>query len=346
MFTARTGMFELDMLSGFGFVAECGPGRPGELVLATRGTNFGYNMHDVATDINCGYSIGPGNHVVHRGFNKTFASYQHDLYNFVFDHGRRADITTVHCVGHSLGGAVANLNAMALKDMGFAVMLYTVGSPRVGWHSFAAELTNKLNSEQIFRVVNPGDPVPMVPVFPFMHASEVGSEYVVNTNEVVGIGCHMLGNGYQPMQRADCWSALRPLHPMDEVNSENFGSVIQSHMGPSLHSSSLLRKIGLALTHLLKVTGVAVSSYRQFVVGLGFTVVDMLMEALTRAVNGPEVLVEEAKSVVHAMLKFLGRPLTWIAEITLDLIRHVVHSFAGEMSNRAQLALAQASKVS
>lgn len=107
--TATSGMFQINLLSGFGFVAEGVAGRQGELILATRGTNFEHNKFDLATDANIGYAIGPRGNLVHRGFQKTFLGYRDQLINFITDGGRRKYISTIHCLGHSLGGALTNM---------------------------------------------------------------------------------------------------------------------------------------------------------------------------------------------------------------------------------------------
>lgn len=77
--------------------------------------------------------------------------------------------TMVHCIGHSLGGAIANLAAeWAANTLNKKVKLYTFGSPRVGFASggFANKLTTALLPENIHRVYHNNDPVPMIPTFP------------------------------------------------------------------------------------------------------------------------------------------------------------------------------------
>lgn len=106
LFHAKSGLFNIDLLSGFGFVAHGTGSRANELVLVTRGTNFQYNKFDLATNANIGYGIGPRGNVVHRGFLKTFKSYQSQLVSFV-SQGSAKRPSTIHCMGHSLGGALS-----------------------------------------------------------------------------------------------------------------------------------------------------------------------------------------------------------------------------------------------
>jgi hypothetical protein len=76
------------------------------------------------------------------------------------------NFTTLHCVGHSLGGALAALIANKYSQNGspLAVKLYTFGSPRVFYgHG------DKLKNVSTFRVFHNADPVPMLGPYPLMH---------------------------------------------------------------------------------------------------------------------------------------------------------------------------------
>lgn len=64
-------------------------------------------------------------------------------------------------VGYSLGGAVGTLAAAHLRVAGFAVDLYTFGSPRVGNDVFADFVTAQAGAE--YRVTHLDDPVPNLP---------------------------------------------------------------------------------------------------------------------------------------------------------------------------------------
>ena len=125
---------------------------------------------DVLTDLNCGVSIGATAEVVHQGFNKTFNSLLPQIKLFLTSN--KLNITgTIHCIGHSLGGAVASLISdwLAKKTIHHTT-LYTFGSPRVGTQNFAKTTTDHIGAGNIYRVYHYNDPVPMVPVFPFIHA--------------------------------------------------------------------------------------------------------------------------------------------------------------------------------
>jgi predicted lipase len=74
---------------------------------------------------------------------------------------RKADSVLVN--GHSLGGALATLEAHTLHEMGIEIEgVYTFGSPRV-FNGPASRDYNRRLASRTFRIVNAGDPVPHMP---------------------------------------------------------------------------------------------------------------------------------------------------------------------------------------
>jgi triacylglycerol lipase len=91
---------------------------------------------------------------VHEGFNKA----AEEIYNSILNSLKRGYI--IHCVGHSLGGALSAILMMMLHEDGFKLgQSYSYGAPKC---------TNKKGSQKykdlpIIRVINMGDPVPNLP---------------------------------------------------------------------------------------------------------------------------------------------------------------------------------------
>ncbi|MGI2176557.1 lipase family protein [Shewanella ulleungensis] len=136
------------------------------------------------TDLHCGVTCSSNNKTVHAGFNKTFESIKSQLAILLDQLGNRP----VHCVGHSLGGAIANLAAVWIRsNYKIPVKLYTFGSPRVGFNAYAMQTETSLHG--IYRAVHRSDPVPMVPVWPFVHA---GKEYRLSTCVSLTGASHMM----------------------------------------------------------------------------------------------------------------------------------------------------------
>jgi len=90
----------------------------------------------------------------------------------------RNNIHTVHCIGHSLGGAIATICGDWIKrSYNYNTWVYTFGSPRVGLVNFSQECTTKLGSDHIKRCFHKSDPVPMIPTWPFVHTPYSGQDY-------------------------------------------------------------------------------------------------------------------------------------------------------------------------
>jgi len=131
-----------------------------EILIAVRGTITGA---DQATDANA--SKTACNHLgqVHSGFLHTYRSFEPVIqkHKALFP-----DAAMIHCVCHSLGGALATLSASFIKIEygGRLVKLYTFGSPRVGDKTFARKVTQSLGKNNIYRVYHDCDPVSKVPL--------------------------------------------------------------------------------------------------------------------------------------------------------------------------------------
>ena len=90
---------------------------------------------------------------VHQGFLDAFRSVRGQVDRYL----PWAEGLPIFITGHSLGGALATLGAANLSSLGLAAC-YTFGAPRVGDKGFCSSLRIP-----VYRVVNPLDPVPLVP---------------------------------------------------------------------------------------------------------------------------------------------------------------------------------------
>jgi triacylglycerol lipase len=156
-------------ITGFGFLATGIGLFEGEAIIALRGTD---GAHDWMTDANAS-SVGG----VHSGFATTWASIKPQVDQFF--RGRR--FKTIHCIGHSLGGALATLAALHCAESGYgAPELYTFGSPRVGFESVAQRVTAAIGASRFHRVAHSADPVPMIPLWPFVHVPSTTEAIVLD----------------------------------------------------------------------------------------------------------------------------------------------------------------------
>lgn len=93
----------------------------------------------------------------------------------------REEVVSITIAGHSMGAAVATLNAVDILqngyNMNFPVTAILFGSPRVGDTKFF-DIFNTFEKLRLLRIHNAGD---IVPAYPFINYSHVGDELGINT---------------------------------------------------------------------------------------------------------------------------------------------------------------------
>ena len=188
-------------VDGFGLAAMGGGQFQGDLFLVFRGTTTRNKKADFLTDARIGISNSR-----HIGFTHAFRSMRDDIRDFA----QKNQVTgSVHCIGHSLGGAVATLAAeWAHSNVTPYVNLYTFGQPRVGLSYFATNLTTKLYAKNIHRVFHSTDPVPMVPIFPYAHCPLPGLGHRINSDQKITTGEAHKMTGYIESVKGKQWSEL------------------------------------------------------------------------------------------------------------------------------------------
>lgn len=178
---AEVGSRLINTRDGFGVCAVGGKGYEKDIFLVFRGSTRANHNADWVSNARIGITAtlsGP----VHSGFNNIFTSMQPEIKKFLSEHGKPD--ATYHCIGHSLGGAVATLTANWLRaDKTRSVKLYTFGAPKPGMFLFSSTFTRKMGKENIYRAYHPTDPVPMIPLFPYVHAPLPGYGHYISTNE-------------------------------------------------------------------------------------------------------------------------------------------------------------------
>ncbi|BDD60403.1 hypothetical protein MPDQ_000811 [Monascus purpureus] len=98
----------------------------------------------------------------HRGFLESWESVSDTLSSKLSEAVSANPGYKIVITGHSLGGALATLAAVDLRNAGNEIDLYTYGSPRVGNKAFAEFLTSQ-SGGTTYRVTHTDDPVPKLP---------------------------------------------------------------------------------------------------------------------------------------------------------------------------------------
>lgn len=196
--------------TAFGFTLIGNGPYQGQAFILFRGTQY---LADWLTNINVMHSRSSFNESVHDGFNTAFKSMQPQIRSFVAA-TRTQGIHTIHCIGHSLGGALATLCGEWLRaTYKVCPYIYTFGSPRIGFEGFARACAREIGNAQIFRAFHKTDIVPCIPIWPYVHTPNDGSEYYLPSPGVVpGAEYHDMRR-YKTSVEGKSWSVLSGLKP-------------------------------------------------------------------------------------------------------------------------------------
>lgn len=306
--------------SGFALIGH-GKGRyTDDHAIAIRGTKTG---QDWLTNGNVGLATGHGGSPVHSGFQQTFQSMRPAFEKAFAPRLRQGGNGTVHCVGHSLGGALASLAAEWIKiRFSRPVNLYTFGAPRVGLNGYAANAT--FGVDHIYRCTHGADPVPNVPLWPFIHAPNCGTEYRLDQGQGISVAAHGMSEfetpGYRNTANSNDWGALHQ-------SSLNFLSRPVRLKYENRHQASFTGywadQINAALVTLLKDAGYYTAVLAQAGIGTALTFYDMLARTLAEVASASGRFAEQTAGLLGHMLVFAGQVATAVVNLTYQFIRWV-----------------------
>ncbi|PWR01550.1 hypothetical protein DKT77_15530 [Meridianimarinicoccus roseus] len=300
--------------SGFGMVLHGRGPLEGHVAIVTRGTE---TQQDWLSNANVAYETGPGGFPVHAGFCRLYASMKEDVAAAL----RRRNPSHIHVVGHSLGGAVANLFACqyTLENRG-DVHLYTFGAPRPGHGAFSRFLTSELGAERHRRVFCGADPVPMVPTWPFMHAPmETPGLRSPHGGSLMSIEAHRIPS-YRNALDGYSWREMQAAQGETPFN-DTFEYWIGQAMNPSfgMMSAGLLWALGRALRALFRVLSVGL-----VLVGIPtLTALDRLATLAFGAARRSGEMEQNLLQVVAGFARFLGYAAVDGVNLSAALLSHV-----------------------
>ncbi|MCP5159239.1 MAG: lipase family protein [Gammaproteobacteria bacterium] len=338
-FTGKSGgLLVWKEITGFGYVAAGKGPYQGEVLLVTRGTQ---SKPDWLSNLNIGVQMGPGGYPVHAGFNDVWKSFSAEIIAFL----RNRNPTTIHCVGHSLGGALANLNADYLSAAGAGqIKLYTFGAPRTGVSLFAESLSSRVGNDNIFRVYHAADPVPMIPVFPFQHAPVGGPGLAVKNGNrgLISIDAHLMPSYTSAVASLD-WAGLAAAAREAATSPGKLETWLNNAAaggGPAIVGSAYaLKMIGKVIGWILAKAGALVIGAVGLALTGAFTLLDHLAWMLHRAAQFSKEVASHVESLIVVIFKFLGRPIIKGASLTLFFISFVLNLLFRSLQNTSLCAL-------
>tara|TARA_R110002020_G_scaffold407511_3_gene617525 strand:- start:151 stop:873 length:723 start_codon:yes stop_codon:yes gene_type:complete len=135
-----------------------------EIVITFEGTDSIRDLpilFDFRKDVVQVEGVDVDNIKIHRGFIKAYMSIHNDILSVL----KRHKFDSIHCCGHSLGGALAEISILFLKNIANKVSVHTFASPRVG--NYRASKVIYECCVDFKRFVITGDLVPHLPPFFF-----------------------------------------------------------------------------------------------------------------------------------------------------------------------------------
>lgn len=316
--------------SDFGFFARGSGNYKDHLFLVFRGTRMS-SPHDIKTDLRASAVANDTGDLVHSGFQDAFNSLKGQLIEYLDQH---KDANTIHCVGHSLGGALANLAAEWIKRKRTAseVSLYTFGAPRVGVgpHGFPGNLTISLDAKNIHRVANSQDPVTYVPLYPFGHAPLNGMSCYINDGNGIRLSAHKMDNYINSVSRARSWEELKAREPvpsfdmikiwLDSKDNEFTGSA-KFWIWVNFATYYLIRSINES-TNVQLMSGMSIADYLAVVLAKGISLANSASEWVIKFLRKIARVVgfnipNEEKNLTRSVISSLLNRVADMLEITV-----------------------------
>ncbi len=328
---SKTGAF-IKVKSGFSVIVPGKEiGNKNEVLIAIRGTDL---KSDWLTDANFSTHVSSTGRIVHAGFDRVFKELEPHFKSYF----AKNNPTTVHCVGHSLGGAIAGMTADWITHKGIGkAKLYTFGSPRVGFQDFATRLTQRVKSENMYRVHHDNDFVSLVPLWPFVHTPQPGTSCCIQNHGFGTFGAHKMSNYFTSLELSedsiDAWDALRliPEPPTSKNEIETWLALTPL----SIINAYSLKMIGKAIEYILYAAGIG----GQLVLMSGISYFDKLSYALEYAWKASKEVASWVEYLIRKILKLTGQAVTAVTNITVEFIRWVFRQLMLVVRRLVDLAL-------
>ncbi|MBJ7554092.1 lipase family protein [Marinomonas spartinae] len=301
-----------------------------DLVFAIRGTDA---ASDWSSDFRTSICVSDSGKTVHSGFNAIFEMIKGPLAKHV---EQMKPGGVLHCVGHSLGGALALMVADWVKSSySCEVKLYSFGAPKVGYTDFSLSATNRIGVKNIYRCVNGGDVVPMVPVWPFVHVPYNAAEYCLDNNKLINPLQHKMVR-YSRNCKGKNWESINK-----EVGFHSNKRVVLSVRQASQVQPSIfwMNRLSEGLLTLLNDTKHGAAQVLQSAVANGLNLYDKIAMILSEGALGSPSLAGAATGLLACMLKFSGYTGVKVKDLSYSFIRWVFEQTLKMVYRLARTAL-------
>lgn len=306
----------------------------GHAFIVFRGTEY---LADWLTNLNMSVSASSFGQPVHDGFNKAFKTMQPKLRGFI--DSLPVGTMTMHCIGHSLGGALATICAEWLKNSGNKKpYLYTYGSPRVGLQGFSSLCTSKIGEGSIFRAYHKTDIVPFIPFWPFMHLPINNNGYYLHSPGSVPWKEYHKMEHYIKTVRGSTWASLKSQQAVRKSEAGIMHWLKEdSPLGLSVTTIEWLND---ALLFVLKKCSDISAKLISQSFTTTFTLMDSLAFILKKGLDLADDLSGWVISLIKKIMSLLGmRTLLKNENITRDFIRNIFMRLSHKISEYTKRVL-------
>jgi len=336
---AEVGSRLINTRDGFGVCARGGKGYEKDIFLIFRGTTMANYGADWVSNARIGVEMSNTGLPVHIGFNHIFSSMLPQIKTFLA--GQKGDIT-VHCIGHSLGGAVATLAADWIKNhKAWAVKLYTFGAPKPGFEMFSRKLTTKLGAANIYRVYHSTDPVPMIPLYPFVHAPVPGNGYHLLSSESLlsaEAEAHSMGRYIKSVGTSD-WLAVGDPQPLSN-NQKLVEHWLASDRSVNPFNPKTWDWINAGLQFVLKKVMAGSAAILQSLFVGGLTLADKVAWLLREGIDATKEAGEWVFRIMRKIIQALGIAVVdSVTELTRVFMRQILERLMQKINQEAVRAI-------
>lgn len=325
--------------TAFGFTLVGQGAFKGQVFILFRGTQY---LADWLTNLNVLSSRSGGfSQPVHDGFNAAFKTMLPKIQSFINEYTGKG-IHSIHCIGHSLGGALATLcGEWVASNAGIKPYVYTFGSPRVGFEGFASACVREIGSMRIYRVYHKTDVVPCIPIWPYVHTPNDGTEYYLPSPGLLpGAEYHGMDK-YVGSVKNKTWNVLAA-HKR-EIKTDI--SVMAWLKSQSLASVTIkaVEWIDAAIQFVIrKVVGVAAWLHAS-ALGASATIMDRLAYILASGVTLEEKISSWVALLIKKIQQFLGGVSNLDKkQLNKEFIKLVLTRLQTKLNAMAHNALSQA----
>lgn len=331
---AEVGSRLINVRDAFGACAMGGDKYKNELFLIFRGTTTANHNADWISNARIGVSSSKTGLPVHTGFNHIFNSMLPQLKIFLSENKQ---IKSVHCIGHSLGGAVASLAADWIKsNRGIPVKLYTFGAPKPGMMLFANRLSSKLGKKNVFRAYHATDPVPMIPLYPFVQPPLPGfGHYIPSSEAIFSAEAHDMGK-YVESVKDLTWNHLERMQPPYSIERA-IEQWLKSKSPVTSSSPHVWQWINEAIIYILrKAFGAAATVLQGGFIG-AVTLADTIAYMLRKGIELSIVIGEWVFLLMRKIMEVLGlKKVETIETLDQTLMRNMMIKLIDKTNQEAK----------